>query len=410
MSGRTRRIALYSVAGVLVLLAGLWVVKERYIGAVAVPWTDGEVKSGPHDAITPRLSVPEGFKISVYASGLPSARVLALDPRGRLLVSQIKEGKIAALADRDGDGRAEENTVLAEGLDNPHGLAFDCPQDDRVLPCRLYVAEHGRLGRYLYDVEKGSVSGYEKLVDLEASRTDRHTSRTLLFLPSPQEHVLLVSVGSSCNVCYEEDGQRGRIMAYDTKAGTLTEYAKGLRNAVFMEISPVDGRVFATEMGRDGLGDDTPPDELNIVEKGKNYGWPVCYGKNIHDTAFDKNTYIRNPCMEPFEIPSFVDLQAHSAPLGLAFIPEEGWPEEYWYDALVALHGSWNRAEPVGYKIVRVALDARGRYQGTHDFITGWLTKEGTKLGRPVDIKTFPGGVAYISDDASGVIYRLLRH
>jgi glucose/arabinose dehydrogenase len=390
-------------------VGGAWVAKEKYVGAVAVPWTDEEVKVAPQDAITPRLTVPEGFKISVFASDVPGARVLALDPQGRMLVSQMKEGKIVALADRDGDGAAEEKTALAQGLDNPHGLALDCPQDDRNLPCYLYVAEHSRLGRYAYNAQAGSLGAYTKLADLEASATDRHTSRTLLFLPSPQEHILLVSVGSSCNVCHEQDSQRGRIMAYDTKAGTLTEYAKGLRNAVFMELSPVDGRVFATEMGRDGLGDDTPPDELNIIEKGKNYGWPVCYGKNIHDTAFDKNTYIRNPCMEPFEMPSFVDLQAHSAPLGLAFVPEEGWPEEYWYDALVALHGSWNRSEPVGYKIVRVALDAQGRYQGTHDLITGWLTAAGTKLGRPVDIKVFSGGTAYISDDASGVIYKLSR-
>lgn len=390
-------------------VVALWIVKERYIGAVAVPWTDGEVKQSPQDAITPRLTVPEGFKISLYASGVPSARVLALDPQGRLLVSQIKEGKITALRDADGDGIAEERTTIAEGLASPHGLAFDCPQDDRGLPCYLYVAEHSRLGRYVYDAAAGTVSGYAKLADLSASATDRHVSRTLLFLPSPEEHILLVSVGSSCNVCHEGDDQRGRIMAYDTKSGTLTEYAKGLRNAVFMEISPVDGRVFVTEMGRDGLGDDAPPDELNIIEKGKNYGWPVCYGKNIHDTAFDKNTYIRNPCMEPFETPSFVDLQAHSAPLGLAFVPEEGWPEEYWYDALVALHGSWNRSEPVGYKIVRVELDARGNHSGTEDFITGWLTSEGTKLGRPVDIKTFPGGTTFISDDASGVVYKLSR-
>jgi glucose/arabinose dehydrogenase len=397
------------VGVVVVLIAALWVLKEKYVGAVAVPWMDSGVESAPQDAITSRLTVPEGFKISVYASGVPSARVLALDPKGRMLVSQIKEGQITTLRDADGDGAAEERSTLAEGLDSPHGLAFDCPQDDRGLPCYLYLAEHSRLGRYSYNAEAGTVSGYTKLADLEASRTDRHTSRTLLFLPSPKENILLVSIGSSCNVCNESDDQRGRIMAYDTKTGTLTEYAKGLRNAVFMELNPVDGRVFATEMGRDGLGDDTPPDELNLIEKGKNYGWPVCYGKNIHDTAFDKNTYIRNPCMEPFEMPSFVDLQAHSAPLGLAFVPEEGWPEEYWYDALVALHGSWNRAEPVGYRIVRVALDTQGRYQGTHDFITGWLTKEGTKLGRPVDIKTFPGGVAYISDDASGVIYKLSR-
>lgn len=171
-------------------------------------------------------------------------------------------------------------------------------------------------------------------------------------------------------------------------------------------------------MGRDNLGDDLPPDEINIIERPSagsgqssipNFGWPICYGKNIHDTNFDKNTYIRNPCMEPFETPSFIDLPAHSAPLGLAFVPEEGWPEEWWYNILVAYHGSWNRSTPTGYKIARLKMNAKGQYLGAEDFISGWLTKDGKKTGRPVDIKVLSGGTAYISDDHAGVIYRLFR-
>ena len=110
--------------------------------------------------------------------------------------------------------------------------------------------------------------------------------------------------------------------------------------------------------------------------------------------------------MEPFETPSYIDLQAHSAPLGLAFVPEEGWPEEYWYDLIVALHGSWNRSEPTGYKLVRIKLDAKGNYEGMENFISGWLTKDGA-LGRPVDILIEPGGIMYVSDDKAGVIYKI---
>jgi len=147
-------------------------------------------------------------------------------------------------------------------------------------------------------------------------------------------------------------------------------------------------------MGRDLLGDDMPPDEINIIEEGKNYGWPVCYGKNIHDTDFDHNTYVRNPCMEPFETPSHIDIPAHSAPLGLAF---------YKNDLLVAYHGSWNRSVPTGYKIVKMNLDANGNYLGQEDFISGWL-QEGNALGRPVDILADRGRI-FISDDKAGVIY-----
>ncbi len=156
-------------------------------------------------------------------------------------------------------------------------------------------------------------------------------------------------------------------------------------------------------MGRDNLGDDLPPDEINLVEYGKNYGWPICFGKNIHDTNFDKNTYIRNPCGEPDTIGSFIDLQAHSAPLGLSFVPQHIWPEEYDGDLLVAFHGSWNRSEPTGYKIVQIKFDTQGKFISTEDFITGWLA-ENVALGRPVDLK-FHSGNLYISDDRAGVIY-----
>jgi glucose/arabinose dehydrogenase len=245
----------------------------------------------------------------------------------------------------------------------------------------------------------------EKILDLP--KGGRHFTRTLLFLPYPQDHKLLISVGSTCDVCFEKDERNGTILVYDFKTKESKIYAKGLRNSVFLTLHPVTGKVWATEMGRDWLGDDLPPDEINIIEEGKNYGWPICYGKNIHDDNFDKNVYIRNPCMEPFETPSYIDIPAHSSPLGLAFFPEEGWPEDYWYNLLVAYHGSWNRTVPTGYKIVRYILDSQGNYLGEEDFITGWL-QENEAIGRPVDILIKPGGIIYISDDKAGVIYKVV--
>ncbi len=398
---------------IVLLIVGALLLLKQYIGPVTIPPQDETVKE---DLVIPEkpaennttpgivgITVPDGFVIRVFADKVTGARALAFDPRGRLLVSQTSEGSIMMLENKDSDGVAETKKVIAKNLSKPHGMTFDCPIDDRNLPCYLYVAERQRLGRYLYNAEDASVSAYEKLADIESSASDRHFTRSLLFLPSPNEHILLVSVGSSCDVCNEKDTMRGRIMAYDTKAKTFTEYASGLRNATFLEINPVDGKVFATEMGRDRLGDNLPPDEINIIEQGKNYGWPICYGKNTHDTTFDKNTYIQNPCAD--KAPSFIDLPAHSAPLGLAFIPEEGWPEDYWYDIVVAFHGSWNRTEPTGYKIMRLKMDAKGNFEGAEDFISGWLTSKGTKLGRPVDIKVQPGGTVYISDDSRGAVY-----
>jgi glucose/arabinose dehydrogenase len=179
---------------------------------------------------------------------------------------------------------------------------------------------------------------------------------------------------------------------------------------VFMTTHPVTGDIWGTDMGRDNLGDDVPPDEVNILREGGNYGWPSCYGKNIHDTNFDKNTYFRAPCQEPFEVPSHMDLQAHSAPLGLAFVPEEGWPEEYWHDLLVAYHGSWNRSVPTGYKIVRFNLTPQGEQIGApQDFMANFRTSDGTIYGRPVDILVEPGGSLYVTDDKAGAIYYVFR-
>ncbi|MEX1997451.1 MAG: PQQ-dependent sugar dehydrogenase [Candidatus Andersenbacteria bacterium] len=335
------------------------------------------------------LSLPPNFSIAIFARDLPGARVLVRDGRGNFWVSQTDQGTISLL--EVNDNQVTSGRVVWRNLDNPHGLAID-PHD----PLMLYFAEEGAISRVpLY---REAVP--EEIADLP--RGGGHSTRTLGFGPDDR---LYVSIGSSCNVCYEQDSRRSKIFSLNRDGSQFQEVASGLRNAVFFTWSYVDGRMWATEMGRDLLGDDTPPDEINIIEAGKDYGWPTCYGKNIWDTTFDRSAAARARCAQA--APSLVDLQAHSAPLGLAFVPEEGWPEEYWYDLLVAYHGSWNRREPTGYKVVRVKLDEQGRYQGTEDFISGWL-QDGNALGRPVDVRVEPGGVLYITDDKAGVIYRVI--
>jgi glucose/arabinose dehydrogenase len=355
------------------------------------------------------LKLPENFAIQIFAKGVNGARVIKEDPAGNLIVSLTKEGKIVSLPDLNQDGRADKVITLLEGLQNPHGMEIKCWDVRRPQNCKLYVAETEKLVQYdlvFDDKEKiYRLVNPEKILDLP--KGGRHFTRTLLFLPYPQDHKLLISVGSTCDVCYEKDERNGTILVYDFKTKESKIYAKGLRNSVFLTLHPVTGKVWATEMGRDWLGDDLPPDEINIIEEGKNYGWPICYGKNIHDDNFDKNVYIRNPCMEPFETASYIDIPAHSSPLGLAFFPEEGWPQKYWYNLLVSYHGSWNRTVPTGYKIVRYILDSQGKYLGEEDFITGWL-QGNEAIGRPVDILIKPGGIIYISDDKAGVIYRVI--
>ncbi|MBI2121588.1 MAG: PQQ-dependent sugar dehydrogenase [Candidatus Sungbacteria bacterium] len=336
------------------------------------------------------LKLPLGFSISIFAKNLPGVRVMAFDIFGNMWVSQTSQGTISLLEVQD--GKVTGQNAIFQDLRKPHGIAFD-PQN----PNMLYFAEEDGISR----VTVYSDGEPEKIADLPSG--DGHFTRTLGFGPGGR---LYVSIGSSCNVCNESDSRRAKIFSMNKDGGDFKEFARGLRNAVFFTWNYVDGRMWATEMGRDWLGDNLPPDEINIITESSDYGWPICYGKNIHDSDFDKNAYIRNPCEDKKS--SHIDIPAHSAPLGLAFFPKGGWPEEYQHDLLIAYHGSWNRTAPTGYKVVRAKLDKNRDFQGFENFITGWLTAKGEALGRPVDILIQPDGKIYISDDKAGVIYKVI--
>lgn len=386
-----------AVGILLVLVGAIWFFQYRSSNDTLLPVSTG------NGEVVPFLTVPEGFSATYYAKNIPKARVMEFVPGG-MLVSQTPEGKVSLV---EGDGTV---TTLLSDLDAPHGLASRCDSED---VCDLYVATQSSLYRYTYHPRLKEATKQTKLLSFDASPgKDRHRTRTLMFLPAPHENTLLISIGSSCDTCIEE-GQYAKILSYDLLTEKVSTYATGLRNAVFMALHPVNGMVFATEMGRDGLGDTLPPDEVNIIDEGygipQDFGWPICYGKNIHDTAFDKNTYIQNPCAHPMTMPSWFDLPAHVAPLGLSFIPEEGWPEDMWFDLLVAQHGSSSRSNPVGFKIVKVDINWKGQPGVPEDFVTGFRGPDGITHGRPVDVKVLPGGVVYISDDYAGAIYRIAR-
>lgn len=349
------------------------------------------------------LTLPKGFTIATWAEGLDTPRVIVHGPNGGLLVSLPNQGKVVKVQDRDGDGKAEEKKTVVSGLNRPHGLHVKC---DSETNCQLYVAETDKVSLFDYDFASDTAINKRKIIDLPSG--GGHWTRTIMETPldGKDKTELLISVGSSCNVCEEADWRRAKILIADLDGSNLREYAAGLRNSVFMTIHPVSGEIWATDMGRDWLGDNLPPEEVNIIKQGNDYGWPICYGNKTHDFEFDKRQYIVNPCQST--IAPHLEYQAHSAPLGLAFVPEEGWPPDMWYDLLVAFHGSWNRSEPTGYKVVRFNLDSKGNLISQEDFISGWLQADGSALGRPVAILIEPGGVIYISDDKAGVIYRVL--
>lgn len=359
-----------------------------------IPFVGEEEKVGPAINTTSMpLHLPPGFSISIFAKDLPGVRVLLFDGQGNILISQTSQGIISLLETKD--GKLTTQKALLRNLKRPHGLALD-PDDATI----LYFAEEDKVSR----VKINPLGTPEKIITLPSG--GNHFTRTIDFGPDGR---LYVSIGSTCNVCNEEDSRRAKIFSMNKDGGDFIEYAKGLRNSVFFDWHPNTQKMWATEMGRDLIGDDIPPDEVNIVEENKDYGWPRCYGKNVHDTNFDKSP--KSVCGDSLTVSSYIDLPAHSAPLGLAFVPGQGWPQDYRHDLLVAYHGSWNRSVPTGYKIVRYSLDAEGNIVDSkntgEDFITGWLTEDNIVLGRPVDIKIGKDGIMYISDDKAGVIYQV---
>ncbi|OGE73874.1 MAG: hypothetical protein A3C49_03570 [Candidatus Doudnabacteria bacterium RIFCSPHIGHO2_02_FULL_42_25] len=338
------------------------------------------------------LVLPEHFGIQKFVEDVPGARVMAWDGMGNLWISQTSEDAITKITVQNGNPTKKEKVFSR--LKRPHGIAFD-PQDGNV----LYFAEEDKISQVNIATEP-----LNPVVIKDGLPTGgRHVTRTIKFGPDDR---LYLSVGSSCNVCIEDNEYRAKIFSMKKDGSDFKELARGLRNSVFFTWSYLDGKMWATDMGSDHLGDDLPPDEINVIQQDGNYGWPNCYGKNNHDSDFDKNVYIRNPCMDPYEISSHIDLPAHTAVLGLDFIPEEGWPSSLWYDLIVASHGSSERSEKIGYKLLHVKLDAKGNYEGTEDFISGWL-QDDEVLGRPVDVLIQPGGQMYVSDDKSGVIYKV---
>ena len=342
----------------------------------------------PRGGILPfPLTVPSGFHIGLFAEGLGTARDLEFTSGGTLLVSDPNANTITALKDNDGDGQADIKRVIISGRNVVHGVAFHNGQ--------LYVAEKNSVELYSWDESSMQATRNKTVVTYPGSTN--HVNRTLVF---GADNRMYINLGSTCNVCIEKNAEEGAILVANTDGSDLHIFAKGQRNAPFLAINPITHQLWATGMGGDYLGDNIPPDEINIIEEGKDYGWPICYGDKIHDTSFDKKVYLSDPCRTT--IPPIYQIAAHAAPLGLAFVPST-FNTSWTNDLVVAYHGSWNRSIPIGYKVVlmRVKGESIG---GEEDLVTGFL-KDSVTRGRPVDVIFDKNGNLYISDDKSGNIY-----
>ena len=292
-----RRLFIGLVVVIAVLFLAVWIVMPP----VNIPLFDPPAMD--EALVSDRLAVREGYEVSLFAAGIKDARVLRVTDGNHVLVASPGTGRVLILySDEDDDGRSDGNDVVLEGLNGPNGID--------LFNGFLYVAEEDRVGRIGFDGRQTSGT-YEVLVkDLPGG--GNHWKKTLRIGP---DGLMYVAVGSSCNVCEEKDRRRGTLLQYQPDGSDETVFATGLRNSAGFDWSPSDGQLYATDNGRDLLGDEFPPCELNLVVDGGFYGWPYANGARIPDPDLgnDKQALIAN------SIPPVFDFPAHNAPLGIVF-------------------------------------------------------------------------------------------
>jgi len=384
---KTWRWNLYSLLGgigaVMLVIALGWVPMPLIPGLTSM-----QAVFEKESEIVERLELPDGYNVNLFAVGVGRSRGMAMAPNGDILVASPGRKLMLVKADRNGDGRSDGVVTLAEDLRSPHGLYMDGDW--------LYVAETDGVVRMRYDADKGELVGEREKVASGIPGGGGHWTRTINKGP---DGWFYVTVGSSCNVCIEGHPWRAAMVRF--KPGEEPElYASGLRNTVGFDWHPVTGELYGVENGRDWLGDDFPPEEVNLIVEGGFYGWPFFSGDNVADPDYGERAGLRGAqAREPVH-----NMEAHSAPLGMRFLRNSPAPDMS-DAALVARHGSWNRDERIGYDVVSLHWDENGNIT-QRPFLSGF-NKDGEVSGRPVDVVEADDGTIYISDDLSGVIWRV---
>ena len=338
------------------------------------------------------LKVPDGWEISVAASGLGKPRMMQAGPNGELYVTRRDAGDVLMLKDTNGDKKFDEiKTVIAE-FKGVHGID--------MREGKLYVCNSGEVRQY--DIKADGTLTNKKMLINDLPNGGQHPNRTMHFGP---DGMLYISVGTLCNDCKEGDKEVASMLQVNPKTWERTIYASGLRNMIGFDFHPVTGVMWGADNGGDTKGDNWPPEEINKITKGNNYGYPYAYGKNeIDETREDpagnsKAEYVKGTTG------SVLELQAHQAPIDFAFFDTK--VPGVAGDALVTWHGSWDRSKPVGFTVQRIKFE-NGTATGAEDFVTGFL-QGNTRFGRPAGLSIDRQGVVYLSDDANGVIYCIKR-
>lgn len=334
-----------------------------------------------------RIRLPAGFSISLYADHVPNARVMVLGEDGTLYVSTRSAGKVYALRDEDRDGRAERLITLADRLNMPNGIAL---RDGA-----LYVAAVDRILRY--DAIAARLNDPpEPVVVTDALPKDGHHGwRYIAFGPDGK---LYVPVGAPCNIC--DKAGYAELRRLNPDGSGMEVFARGIRNTVGFTWRPGTQDLWFTDNGRDWLGDDAPPDELNYAPRaGLHFGFPYCHGGDLPDPEFGRG----HSCGD--YTPPVQKLGPHVAALGLVFYTGRQFPERYRGQIFIAEHGSWNRSQKIGYRITLATLEDN-RAISYETFAEGWQN-DGAVWGRPAYLLVMPDGSLLVSDDHRGAIYRI---
>ena len=343
------------------------------------------------------LNLPENFKISVFADGLDSPRQITETESGYIIVGSKKGEKIYAIKDRNSNGSAEIKVLIAEGLQNPTGVAMKNGD--------LYFSEIDKIW-VIKDIDKWLKSNSNVLPEKNIYMDDLpdETWHGFKYLGFGPDGNLYIPVGVPCNICIEPQTKDKRFAAiHKYEDGNLVTVAEGVRNSVGFDWHPVTKKLYFSDNGRDWMGDDSPSCELNVVENdGDFFGYPYKHATDVIDPEFGDLI----PTLDKEFVDPIAELGPHVAPLGIAFYDSNLFPSKYKNSIFIALHGSWNRTKKSGYKVIFVQLDNNGNYVRQEDFITGWLDNE-QAWGRPVSPFVMSDGSLLISDDKHNVIYRV---
>ncbi|MCB2377883.1 PQQ-dependent sugar dehydrogenase [Hymenobacter sp. BT635] len=345
------------------------------------------------DAYIAQLKAPAGFTVTKFAEKTGNPRMLAVAPNGDVYVSDRTKGTVMVLRDTNKDGKSDVMKEVAKRPDL-HGLAL---KDGK-----LYISAIREL--FVADIKADGTLGELKTLYKDLPDAGQHPNRTLNFAPDGK---LYLSVGSTCNACDERNKEQATLLVVNTDGSGRRVFAKGLRNTIGFGWHPSTKALWGFDHGIDWLGDEDQREELNEIKEGADYGWPYVYA----DGKIPPHPQPADMTPEQYAAKSVKPVQlyaAHAAPLGMVFNEGQQFPKEYQNDAFVTMHGSWNRAQPSGYRIVRVKYDAQGKATGIEDFVTGWLVNNNKEqFGRVCGIAQHTDGSLLITDDSNGVIYRV---